>query len=177
MTITRIDAGALDGPAPGGDLAGESAARHPTAVGGRLDAYLGRVVDALREHGVLAGAPQRTDATHRLAGTVVLDCTAVRLAAWHRAARSNPERQSLGGAVHPARPSPVSALWDEQEGWCVELDGDPARPSRCFLHPDLLPDAQTVADFVVGLALGRTLGAAHPVGSPPPGRPHLRLVR
>lgn len=177
VTVTPIDARAGGQPVPDVILAEESADRHPTAIGRRLDVYLDTVVEALRDHGVLTGAPQRTDVAQRLVGTVTLDCAAVRIAAWRPTGPSHPERQSLGGAVHPGRPMPVNAVWDEREGWCVEFDDDPVDPTRRFLHPDLLPGPQTVADFVVALALGRFDGSSHPIGSPPPGRPHLRVVR
>jgi hypothetical protein len=99
----------------------------------------------------------------------VLDCTTLRLAAW------TPQDQtagtpSLGGAIHPERPTPVVATWDEDAGWCVGLHHDPTHSSRRYLHPDPLPAAHTVA----GLALGQPLGAAHPI--PAPGRPRLRLL-
>jgi hypothetical protein len=71
----------------------------------------------------------------------------------------------------------VTATWDEQEGWCVELSEGLARSSRSYLHPDLLPTARTVAEFVVGLALGRCRGATDPIGRAAPARPRLRLVR
>jgi hypothetical protein len=66
--------------------------------------------------------------------------------------------------------------WDEDSGWSVGLHHDPAHSSRRYLHPDRLPAARAVADFVVGLALGQPLGATHPLASRAPGRPRLRLV-
>ncbi|GAA3231614.1 hypothetical protein GCM10017691_25620 [Pseudonocardia petroleophila] len=171
MTIVPGDAGphavpSRPVPSPAADTPAGSAARHPSAVGGRLDTYLDGVVAALHDRGVRTGAPERTDAADRLVGSVVLDCSAVRTA--------GPRVPPVGGAVGPGQPTPVAAVWDEQEGWSVRLD-DGSGPRH--LRPDLLPDAGVVADFVVGLALGRCRGADHPVGPPVPGRPHLRLVR
>ena len=123
-------------------------------------------MEALRIQGVLTGAPQSTGAALHLVGTIGLDCTAVRTAATHPT-----------GGPGPELPSPVIAEWHEGEGWCVGFDDDPARSTRRFLHAGLLPHAQVVADFVVGLALGRILGADLPVGAPGSDRPHLRLVR
>jgi hypothetical protein len=58
--------------------------------------------------------------------------------------------------------------WDEDSGWSVGLHHDPAHSSRRYLHPDRLPAARAVADFVVGLALGQPLGATHPSLRPRP---------
>ena len=177
MTVLRIAPGASEEPVPGAAPGDRSVDRHLTGIGRRLDTYLESVVEVLRGQGVLAATPQRTGAALRLVGTIALDCTAVRTAAQHPPGGSNPERPSLGSAVRPGCPSPVIAEWREGEGWCVGFDDDPVRPTRRFLHPDLLPHAQTVGDFVVGLALGRILGAAHPIGTAASDRPHLRLVR
>lgn len=122
---------------------------------------------------MLTGSPQRSDPAHRLIGSIVLDCTTLRVDAWRPDQTAG--TQSLGGAIHPERPTPVVATWDEDAGWCVGLHHDSIRSSRRYLHPNLLPAARAVADFVVGLALGQPLGAAHPIALP--GRPRLRLVR
>jgi hypothetical protein len=129
---TRDGIGPSDQPAigPRADLLEQSIDRHPTAIGRRLDLYLAAAAEALRDRGVLTGSPQRTDAAHRLIGSIVLDCTAVRIAAWSPTAHPDPGRRSLGGVVHPGRPAPVIATWDEQEGWSVGLHEDPGRSSR-----------------------------------------------
>jgi len=140
------------------------------------DRYLAAVARALRAHGVITGSPLRTDPAQRLLGSIVLDCTAVRVAARRPVPDLPAGEQSLGGAIHPGGPAPVIVTWDEDSGWCVGLHHDPTHSSRRYLHPDLLPVPSTVADFVVGLALGRSLGAAYPVDVPTPGRPPLHLV-
>jgi Family of unknown function (DUF6292) len=133
--------------------------RHPSALGRRLDSYLASVARELRDSGIVTGSPQRSDPAHRLIGSIVLDCTALRL-----------------GAGASDRPEPVVVTWDESMGWCVGLHHDPTHSSRRYLHPDLLPLAWAVAEFVVGLALGQPLGSAHPIATAEPGRPRLRLV-
>lgn len=149
----------------------------PVQLGaGHLDRYLAAVARALRAHGVITGSPLRTDPAQRLLGSIVLDCTAVRVAARRPGPDLPAGEQSLGGAIHPGGPAPVIVTWDEDSGWCVGLHHDPTHSSRRYLHPDLLPVPSTVADFVVGLALGRSLGAAYPVDVPTPGRPPLHLV-
>jgi hypothetical protein len=167
-------------PEPGGASTGplqEAVGRHSSALGRHLDSYLAAVARELQAGGVLTGSPQRTNLSHRLVGSIVLDCTALRLAAWTPDQQKPPDRRPLGGALHPERPAPVLASWDEETGWCVGLHRDPTHSSRRYLHPDLLPAAQTVVDFVVGLALGQPLGADRPLTAPAPGRPQLRLVR
>jgi hypothetical protein len=154
--------------------------RHPTALGRHLDYYLAAVARELHTNGVLTGAPQRSSPAHRLIGSIVLDFTALRLAAWtsgdQTPASRPPGSRSLGHALHPERPSPVLATWDKDMGWCVGLHHDPTRSSRRYLHPDLLPAPQAVADFVVGLALGQTLVNTHPITPAGPDRPRLRLL-
>jgi hypothetical protein len=157
-------------------LGQEAVGRHSSALGRHLDSYLAGVARELQAGAVLTGSPQRTNLSHRLVGSIVLDCTALRLAAWTPDQQKPPDRRSLGGALHPERPAPVLASWDEDAGWCVGLHRDPTHSSRRHLHPDLLPAAQTVVDFVVGLALGQPLGADRPLTAPAPGRPQLRLV-
>ena len=157
------------------DLLHEAIDRHPTALGRHLDIYLAAVARELQANGVLIGAPQRNDPAHRLIGSIVLDCTALRLAAW-RPEDQTPGTRSLGHALQPERPAPVVATWDEDTGWCVGLQHDPAHSSRRYLHPDRLPAAREVADFVVGLALGHALGATHPIAPAGLGRPRLHLL-
>ncbi len=158
-----------------GTAFGASRDRHPSALGRHLDGYLAAVASHLRTQGVITGSPQRSDPAHHLIGSILLDCTALRLAAW-TPRDPTAATESLGAAVHPERPAPVAATWDEATGWCVGMHHDPAHPSRRYLHPDLLPVPTAVADFVVGLALGQPLGAAHPITPPAPGRPRLYLV-
>jgi hypothetical protein len=153
----------------------EASDHHPSALGRHLDTYLAAVARELQADGILTGAPQRSNPAHRLIGSIVLDCTALRRAAW------TPEDQisgprSLGHALQPERPAPVLASWDEDKGWCVGLHHDPAHSSRLYLHPDLLPEPQAVADFVIGLALGQALGAPDPITPAGPVRPRLRLL-
>jgi hypothetical protein len=157
------------------DLFHDAIDRHPTALGRHLDRYLAAVAAELQANGVLTGAPQRSDPAHRLIGSIVLDCTALRLAAW------TPEQQtaatpSLGHAIKPERPAPVLATWDEDTGWCVGLHHDPTHSSRRYLHPDLLPTPQAVAAFVTSLALDQTRGADHLITPDRPGPPRLRLL-
>ena len=124
--------------------------------------------------GATTRGPQRTDPAQRLVGSIVLDCTTLRIAAWRPSQQGPGVRQSVADAIHPERPTPVVATWDEHDGWCVGLHHDPDRSSRRYLHPDLLPSADAVADFVVDLALGRPVGAHHPLAPPPrtaPDRP------
>jgi Family of unknown function (DUF6292) len=164
--VTPTTAAAVSGGLPA-DPSGtptallQAISRHPSALGRHLDNYLASVARELRDSGVITGAPQRSDPTERLIGSIVLDCTALRLAAW---APHDPTAgtRSLGGALHPERAAPVVVTWDEATGWCVGLHHDPTHSSRRYLHPELLPAARAVADFVVGLALGQPLGAAHP---------------
>ena len=152
----------------------EAIDHHPTALGRRLDSYLEAVARELQDRGVLTGSPQRTDPADRLIGSIVLDCTALRVAA---AAPTDPrraDRPSLAAALHPERPAPAVVTWDEHTGWCVGLhNNDPAQASRRHLSTEVLPPPGAVADFVVGLALGQPLGTAHPFE----GRPQLRLLR
>jgi hypothetical protein len=182
MTVIRDGGSPGNAPAPVSylpsahrDASDAARDRHPTTLGRHLDDYLAAVADELQARGVLTGSPQRSDPAHQLIGSIVLDCTALRLAAWAPAALTV-ATESLGGALHPQRPAPVVATWDENTGWCVGMHHDPAHASPRYLHPDLLPVPTAVADFVVGLALGRLLGATHPITSPAPGHPRLHLV-
>lgn len=127
---------------------------------------------------MLTGDPQRTDPAHRLTGSIVLDCTTLRIAAWRPSQQGPVARQSVADAIHPLRPTPVVATWDVHDGWCVGLHHDPARSSGRYPHPDLLPSADAVAGFVVGLALGRPVGAHHPIApaSDRPSAPAPRAV-
>jgi hypothetical protein len=149
--------------------------RHPSALGRHLDNYLASVAWELRDSGIVTGAPQRSDPALRLIGSIVLDCSALR----HKAATPHVrivETGTPGGGVHAGWPDPVVVTWDESTGWCVGLHHDPAHSTRRYLHPDVLPSARAVAEFVVGLAMGQPLGAAHPLAVAEPGRPRLRLV-
>jgi hypothetical protein len=174
-TVTPLASVPTDPSGVPTDLFHAAIDRHPTALVRHLDSYLAAVARELQANGVLTGAPQRSDPTHRLIGSIVLDCTAMRLAAGTAQAQA-PATRSLCRAIHPERPAPVVATWDEDTGWCVELHHDPAHSSRRYLHGDHLPAARAVADFVVGLALGHALGAAQPIAPVGLGRPRLRLV-
>lgn len=176
---TRDEIGPSDAPSTGppADLVEGSIDRHPTAIGRRLDIHLAAVAEALRDRGIRTGSPRRTDAGHRLIGSIVLDCTAVLSAARNPSAHPDPGRRSLDGVVPPGPPAPVIATWDEQEGWCVGLHEDPTRSSQRYLHADLFPPPQHVAGFVVELALGTSLGSPLPLSRTAPGLPRLRLVR
>jgi hypothetical protein len=174
-TVTSLSSVPADPSGAPTDLFHEAIDRHPTALGRHLDHYLAAVARELQANGVLTGAPQRSDAAHRLIGSIVLDATAVRLAAWKPEDHS-PATRSLGHAIRPERPAPVLATWDEDMGWCVGLHHDPTHSSRRYLHPDLLPAPRAVANFVVGLALGQALGAAQPIALAGPDRPRLRLL-
>ncbi|MBC8090617.1 MAG: hypothetical protein H7Y15_01470 [Pseudonocardia sp.] len=169
LTLTQA---AVDHPEP--DPRRDSIDRHPSTLGRRLTTYLDAVACELRARGVLTGTPQHTDLGHRLIGSIVLDCTTLRIAAWTRSEQQHLGRRSLGAAIHPGRPTPVIATWDEHDGWCVGLHHDPSNASRRYLHPDLLPTAHTVADFVVGLALGHHSGADHPLTADGASRFRLR---
>jgi hypothetical protein len=172
--VTPLASGPLDPSGAPTDLF-QAIDRHPCALVRHLDTYLAAVARELQVNGVLTAAPQHSDPAQLLSGSIVLDCTALRLPAW-----TPPDQPagtgSLGGPIHPERPGPVVVTWDEDSGWSVGLHHDPAHSSRRYLHPDRLPAARAVADFVVGLALGQPLGATHPLTSPAPGRPRLRLV-
>lgn len=139
------------------DLLSDAIGRHPTSLGTHLDSYLAAVVRELQLRGVVTGATQRTDPAKRLIGSVVVDCAALR-----------------SSAVASEHAAPVIVTWDEITGWCAGLHHDSTHSSRRYLHPDLLPPSAAVADFVVGLAVGRRVGTAHPLDAP--GRPSLRLV-
>lgn len=155
----------------------DSIDRHPTALGRRLDNYLAAVARALESHGVITGSPQRTDPGHRLIGSIVIDCTALRVAALRPADAQDVDQRALGGAGQPSRPTPVIVTWDENMGWCAGLHHDPAHSSQRYLHPHLLPAPDAVAEFVVGLALGRPLGSSRPIATATQGPPRLRLIR
>lgn len=151
-----------------------------------LDSYLAAVARELQQRGVITGSPRRTDPPQRPLGSIVLDCTAVRVTAWAPADQRSAGR-SLGGAVHPERPAPVIVTWDEDLGWCVGLHHDATRSTRRYLHSTRLPAPAAVAEFVVGLALG-PVGAARPLrtrqveavddpairGADDPGQPGIR---
>jgi uncharacterized protein DUF6292 len=160
------------------DPLGDAIARHPTALGRHLDAYLDVVARELRGRGVITGSPQRTEPSQRLIGSIVVDCTAVRAAASADDQSSNGRRTSV---VQPLsrheQPAPVIVMWDEVTGWSAGLHHDPTSSSRRYLHSDLLPEGAAVAEFVVSLAEGRSVGAPQPACAPVTGRPALRLVR
>lgn len=172
---TPGDAGAAKPLPMPTDALGDAVQRHSAKLGQHLDRYLAAVARELQDRGVITGTPQRTDPAQRLLGSIVLDCTALRVAAWEPIDH-HPTRLSLGGAIHPARPIPVVLTWDESIGWCAGLHHGPTSSSRRYLA-GLLPTPDTVADFVVGLALGQPLGTAHPDDTPTPARPPLRLVQ
>lgn len=161
-------------PVPAGAL-GELMDRHPSALGRHLDTYLAAVARELRARGVLTGTPQRTDPAQHLLGSIVLDCTAVRVAAFAEDPAAG--GRSLGGALHPERPAPVVLTWDEELGWCAGLHHDPTSASKRYLRSARLPTPDVVAEFVVGLALGRASGAVHPPRIRPATDPRLRLLR
>jgi len=152
---------------PTGTL-GDAMDRNLTALGCHVDNYLAAVARELQERGVITGSPQRTDPARRLLGSIVLDCTAMRVAAWTAAddptsgQQSTGSRRSLGGAIYPARPTPVIVTWDEHLGWCVGLHHDSTRSSRRYLNATRLPAPAAVADFVVQLALGEPMGVTYP---------------
>lgn len=145
---------------PAGALGEVAMDRNLGMLGRHLDAYLAAVAGELRARGVITGTPQRTDPAQRLFGSIVLDCTAVRVAAW--AEDPAVGGGSLGGALYPERPAPVVLTWDEELGWCAGLHHDPTSASRCYLRSGRLPAPAEVAEFVVWLALDPPLGAAHP---------------
>lgn len=125
---------------------------------------------------MITGVLHRTDQADRLIGSIELDCTPLRATV----ASTNPftaDDQSLRDSTDPGLPQPVDAVWDELEGWSVGLRHSSGLLSRRYLHPDVLPDAAAVGEFVVGLARGATLGAAHPIASAQSGHPHLRLMQ
>lgn len=125
--------------------------RHLTALGQRLDTYLAAIVRTLAERGVLTGSPHCTDPARRLIGSIVLDCTALRVAARTPADHRRVGARSLG-AVHPDRPVPVNLTWDEQMGWSAGRHHDSIRSSRSY-------------------------GSVRPITAVPTGRPSLRVLR
>ncbi len=143
-----------------GDGVAESIDRHPTALSRHVERYVARVAHVLSTRAVITDITQRSDPARPLRG-----CIAVDTAALH------------APAEHPGDPVPVMMTWDEATGWCVELRHHTGRSSWSYLHPDLLPTAVVVAEFVVGLALGHRTGSIRPIGVPVPGAPALRLVR
>ena len=159
---------------PSTGAVGGAADRSPGALGRRLDSYLAAVARELRARGVITGTPQRADPAQRLLGSIVLDCTAVRVAAWTPTAGD----RSIGRAIHPDRPAPVVLTWDEELGWCAGLHHDATRSSRRYLHTERLPAPDVVAEFVVGLALDESPGSVHPPRTTAPdGHSRLRLIR
>lgn len=151
----------------------------PTALARHLDRYLEAVARELQIRGVLTGTPQRTDPAQRLLGSIVIDCTATRVAAWTPSGDQPTELQSPGAAAIAFEyPAPVVVTWDEYTGWCAGLHNGPTHSSRRYLHSDLLPAADTVAEFIVGLAQGHPLGSVQPITITPATDPtRLRLVR
>jgi hypothetical protein len=160
------------------DVLGDSIARHPTALGRHLDVYLAAVVRELQARGVITGSPQRTDPSQRLIGSIVVDCTALRAGSrLGNQLLDDPEALGAQPRGHAELPAPVIVTWDEITGWCAGLHHDQTRSSRRYLHPDLLPAGAVVAEFVVSLAEGRSVGAVQPLSATETGRPTLRLVQ
>lgn len=176
-TITAPASGAASNGDARNNALHSAVGSRTTAVGQRLDIYLAAVARALTERGVITGTPQRTDPAKRLIGSIVLDCTALRVAALTPDEDQPLRPGSTDRGVHPRRPGPVNTTWDEQWGWSVGLHHDPTRSSRRYLHPDLLPTPAEVADFVVGLALGYPLGSARPITAPAAATTRLHLIR
>ena len=75
--------------------------RHPCALVRHLDTYLAAVARELQVNGVLTAAPQRSDPAHLLIGSIVLDCTALRLAAWTPPDQTR--RNRVARRRHPSR--------------------------------------------------------------------------
>ena len=69
-------------------------------------------------------------------------------------------------AVVPGRLSwgcPLSASWDEDDGWSAELRTPMSGESaRRFLHAEVISPPQVVSDFIAGLAEGRDVGLLYP---------------
>lgn len=158
------------------DALAESRGRHPSGLGQCLDSYFAAVAGALQACGVITGPPQRTDSAAHLIGSIVIDCTALSPSTGE-ADTPPPAAQSRGIARHVEHPSPVVVAWDEDHGWAVGLHHDSAHSTRRYLHPDLLPTPTAVAEFVVGLAHGQSLGDGDPVPATRTGPPHLRLMQ
>lgn len=152
------------------DPAQELFERHVSALGRLFDTYLDAVARELHLLGVCTGARQHTAPTGRLVGSIVLDCTELRAAATAPTGPDDTAPDDTG--QQPQLPLPVVAVWDERNGWCIGLHDDATRSSRRYLEPELLPAPATVAEFVVGLALGTIDGATRPSGTPP----RLRLI-
>lgn len=154
----------------------EAADRHPSALGRRLDGYLAAVARELRDQGVRTGEPQRIDPAG-LNGTIALDCTALRVAATEAGCSPNStDRPGRRTVSREQAPDPVDVVWDEQTGWCVGLRADGTGVSRRYLQLELLPPPAVVADFVVGLAIGRPVGTTRPADGRPPLHVHGRTV-
>ena len=79
--VTPLANGPLDPSGAPTDLF-QAIDRHPCALVRHLDTYLAAVARELQVSGVLTAAPQHSDPAHLLSSSIVLDCTALRLAAW-----------------------------------------------------------------------------------------------
>ena len=157
-----------------GLLVGLLSRRRSVLQVGHLDAYVAAVVRELKECGVLTCAPQRTGSPGRAVRSVVLDCTALRIAAAEPAVARPGRRISAGGAIAADRAGPVCLTWDERDGWSATMGRVAGGSAPRYLHPELVPLPVRVRDFVVGLSLGTTSGVAWPVSAtaqPPSPRP------
>jgi hypothetical protein len=65
-----------------------------------LDTYLAAVARELQVNGVLTAAPQHSDPAQLLSGSIVLDCTALRLPAW-----TPPDQPAGTGSIGRPHPS------------------------------------------------------------------------
>jgi hypothetical protein len=117
-----------------------------------VEQYVGAVVHALGQRGVLACPPQRTGEAGGLTRSVLIDCTALRITTWENRGRRDP-RASLGAVLQPGRARPVSIVWDERVGWSAELGRAPTARSVRYPHPDPFPAPGQIAEFVSDLAM------------------------
>lgn len=108
-----------------------------------LTAYLGAVIGCLHQRGTAIHAAEL------MSGPQSLHCSIT----------FSPPRQVAGFSA----PAWVAyyAAWNEHRGWCCDLHhnvNDRARVRR-YLNKPLVPAPEVVADFIVELSRGQTLGA------------------
>lgn len=133
---------------------GPALSRDRSAVDGLRGDYVAAVVRALTQRGVLTCPPQHTGSAGHLTTSVVIDCTALRVATWESRELRRGPRASLGGALQPDRAGPVAITWDEHTGWSAGMRHVSTGWSFRYLSPNPYPAPVLVADFVTRLALG-----------------------
>lgn len=150
---------------------------HPTDLLGRhLDTYLAAVARELKVRGVITGSPQRTDPAQQLLGSIVLDCTALRVAAW------KPRRRTSRPAVPRRRRPPRTARAGHRDlGRGHGLVRRAAPRPRPFLAalpaPRPAPHPRRGRRLRRGPSPGPTPRLRPPITTTAHGRPRLRRIR